>query len=221
MIYKYPNTVLMIFCKAPIPGEVKTRLIGQLTAAQAAELHIELSTRVLALASDSCLCPVELWCSPMVDHPFFSEAVTNYGVKLQQQQGADLGERMHRAFCCALAQFRHAVLIGCDCPSLTYADLEAAIMALQNDNDVVLAPAEDGGYVLIGLNQPHSELFENVSWGSAEVFEQTLKLINKNVLIYCQIAEQWDVDTPTDLARYRLHHLSQGKGTKISDDRVN
>ncbi|MGZ4982015.1 MAG: TIGR04282 family arsenosugar biosynthesis glycosyltransferase, partial [Methylobacter sp.] len=73
MTYQYPNDVLMIFCKAPVPGQVKTRLMPGLTAAQAAELHIELSTKTLQRATLSNLCPVQLWCTPSIDHIFFSE----------------------------------------------------------------------------------------------------------------------------------------------------
>ncbi len=154
MTYKYPDAVLMIFCKAPIPGQVKTRLIPELTAEQAAELHIELSTKTLQRAIQSNLCPVQLWCTPTTGHDFFTASKAAYPIVLKQQQGADLGERMHRAFCSALAEYSHALLMGCDCPSLTGQDLEQALTALNQENDVVLAPAEDGGYVLIGLNQP-------------------------------------------------------------------
>jgi len=203
MTYQYPNAVLMIFCKAPVPGQVKTRLIPELTAEQAAELHIELSTKTLQRATESNLCPVQLWCSPTIDHAFFTESAAAYPIALRQQQGADLGERMHHAFCSALADYSHALLMGCDCPSLTGQDLEQALTALKQGNDAVLAPAEDGGYVLIGLNRPHSELFDNMPWGTAKVLAQTRNRIARYQLRFHELSEQWDVDTPADLARYR------------------
>ena len=208
MTYKYPNAVLMIFCKAPIPGQVKTRLIPKLTAEQAAELHIELSIKTLQRATLSNLCPVQLWCSPTTDHAFFTASAATYPLTLQQQQGVDLGERMHHAFCSALADYSHALLMGCDCPSLTEQDLEQALTALNQESEVVLAPAEDGGYVLVGLNRPHPELFDNMPWGTARVLDRTRNRIEHYKLRRHELIEQWDLDTPEDLERYRALALS-------------
>jgi rSAM/selenodomain-associated transferase 1 len=203
MTYKYQDAVIMIFCKAPVPGHVKTRLMTELSAAEAAEIHIELSTRTLQLAAESRLCPVQLWCAPTTEHHFFTTTALNYSVSLHQQLGTDLGQKMHRAFCSALNLYASALIMGCDCPSLTEQDLEQALAALVKPQSCVLAPAEDGGYVLIGLNQPHSELLDNISWGTEQVFEQTRTRINKSTLNYFELKQQWDVDTPEDLARYR------------------
>ncbi|WP_432741772.1 TIGR04282 family arsenosugar biosynthesis glycosyltransferase [Methylobacter sp. G7] len=203
MTYQYPNAVLMIFCKAPIPGQVKTRLIPELTAEQAAELHIELSTKTLQRAIQNNLCPVQLWCAPTTDHDFFTASKAAYPLVLKQQQGADLGERMHHAFCSALATYSRALLMGCDCPSLSGQDLEQALTALNQENEIVIAPAEDGGYVLIGLNRPHPELFDNMPWGTARVLDQTRNRIAYYKLRHHELSEQWDLDTPEDLARYR------------------
>jgi rSAM/selenodomain-associated transferase 1 len=204
MTYKYPNAVLMIFCKAPVPGQVKTRLIPDLTAEQAAELHIALSTATLQRAMLSKLCPVQLWCTPSTDHVFFSKAKAAYPLILKQQQGADLGERMHLAFCSALASYSRALLMGCDCPSMTEQDLEHALIALNEDNEVVLAPAKDGGYVMIGLTRPQPELFDNMPWGTDRVLAQTRSRIERYKLRHRELNEQWDLDTPQDLERYRL-----------------
>lgn len=193
----------MIFCKAPVPGQVKTRLMPELTAEQAAEIHIELSVRTLELATQNNLCPVQLWCTPTTDQPFFMASAATYPLVLQQQQGIDLGERMHRAYCLVLSTYSHALLIGCDCPSLTERDLEEALTALNREKCCVLAPAEDGGYVLMGLNQPHPELFDNIPWGTARVLNETRARIKQFNLRYHELKEQWDLDMPKDLARYR------------------
>jgi len=140
MTYKYPDAVLMIFCKAPIAGQVKTRLTTKLTAEQAMQVHIELTQRTLQLATQNNLCPVQLWCAPSTDHAFFTAATQTWHVILQQQQGVDLGERMNNAFCLALESYSCALIIGCDCPSLTIQDLEAALTALNQGNCCVLAP---------------------------------------------------------------------------------
>lgn len=115
---------------------------------------------------------------------------------------------MHHAFCSALADYSHALLMGCDCPSLTEQDLEQALTALNQENEVVIAPAEDGGYVLIGLNRPHPELFDDMPWGTARVLNQTRNRIEHYKLRYHELSEQWDLDTPEDLERYRALALS-------------
>lgn len=201
--YLYPDAVLMIFCKAPAPGQVKTRLLAALSAADAAALHIELSLRTIQLATQTPLCPVQIWCAPTTSHPFFAASARAYPVSLHQQQGANLGERMQHAFCSALKRYSRALLIGCDCPSLIEHDLEQALMALDQPKSCVLAPAEDGGYVLIGLNQPHSGLFSGVDWGTRQVFAQTRGRIEQLNLHYIELKQQWDLDEPADLARYR------------------
>lgn len=192
----------MIFCKAPIAGQVKTRLSSALTPKQCADVHIELSNRTLNLATQNNLCPVQLWCSPSIDDPFFSAAAATYKLPLLQQQGANLGARMHHAFCSALQTYRQALIIGCDCPSLTEPDVKAALTALSQNKGIVLAPAEDGGYVLIGLNQPQPELFHDMPWGEPNLLTQTRARILRHNLKYSEIKEQWDVDTPADLLRY-------------------
>jgi rSAM/selenodomain-associated transferase 1 len=203
MLYQYPDAVLMIFCKAPVAGQVKTRLTSEITAGQAMQVHIELSVKMLQLATQSNLCPVQLWCAPSTEHPFFMASAQTYHVTLKQQQGLDLGERMNHAFCSALATCSRALLVGCDCPSLTEQDLEEALTALSQRKCCVLAPAEDGGYVLIGLNQAHPELFDDMRWGTEQVLEQTRVRVRQYNLHYYELKEQWDVDTPKDLTRYR------------------
>ncbi len=209
MTYQYPDAVLMIFCKAPVAGQVKTRLTPALSAQQAVDVHIELSTRTLRLATQSQLCPVELWCAPSTQHAFFTAVSASYPLVLRQQQGADLGARMLGAFCAAFELYDHALLMGCDCPSLSQGDLEDALKALSQNSDSVLAPAEDGGYVMIGLNQAQPELFVDMPWGTPQVLAQTRARISTLNLRHHELRQQWDVDTPEDLARYcSLKHAS-------------
>jgi rSAM/selenodomain-associated transferase 1 len=203
MTYKYPDAVLMIFCKAPVTGQVKTRLTTELTAEQAMQVHIELTQRILQLATITNLCPVQLWCTPSTNHPFFTASAQTYHVILQQQKGDNLGERMNNAFCLALDSYSRALIIGCDSPSLTEQDLEEALTVLNQEDCCVLVPAEDGGYVLIGLNQPHTELFDNMPWGTEVVLELTRARIKQFNLHYHSLKQQWDIDTPADLMRYR------------------
>lgn len=193
----------MIFCKAPDPGHVKTRMLPQLSMVEAARLHEELSERTFNMAAQRPLCPVQLWCAPSTDHPYFTEKGGQYDFQLREQQGGDLGERMNHAFSQALTHYFHALIIGCDSPSLTDHDVETALTSLNGETDIVLAPAEDGGYVLIGLNRPHHELFANMPWGSAGVLDETRARIARLGLRCQELDEQWDIDVPDDLRRFR------------------
>jgi rSAM/selenodomain-associated transferase 1 len=207
MAYQFPNSVLLIFCKAPIPGQVKTRLTPPLSQEQAAQVHIELSENIFRLARDSALCPIQLWCSPTTEHPYYKKVVTNFNFSLQTQKGSDLGARMHHAFTTTLKEFNNVILIGCDCPSLTQGHLQEALSAL-NSNQIVLAPAEDGGYVLIGLDHPQEQLLTEMPWGTSSVLPITRTRIAKSKLRFFELSEQWDVDTIDDLLRYRDHRLN-------------
>jgi len=196
------DAVLLIFCKAPIPGQVKTRLIPELSPQQAAEVHKVLTLRTLNLA-DNDLCAVQLWCSPGVDHAFFSAVENIYPLTLHTQQGNNLGEKMLYAFTRALEKYQNAVLIGCDCPSLTRHDLKLAFEALSSrQNDVVIAPAEDGGYVLVGMDKPRPELFREIPWGGLDVMPVTRQRMITAKLSSHELREQWDVDTAADLQRF-------------------
>ena len=204
MHFQFPDATLMIFCKAPIPGQVKTRLTPALTPQQAAHVHIELTHRTIKTAISSQLCPIQLWCSPSIEHDFFKTAAKNHPISLHQQSAGDLGEKMHHAFSTAFKNYKYAIIIGCDCPSLTTDDLQQSLHALYSKNDIVLAPAEDGGYVLIGLNKPHAELFKNMPWGTTKVLNKTRNRIVAAKLNCYELNQHWDVDTIEDLNRLRL-----------------
>lgn len=198
----FPGCVLMVFCKAPIAGQVKTRLQPGLTAEQAVATHIQLTHLTLSRAFAQPLCDVQLYCAPDSQHVFFQTCAQNYPLTLAKQEGGDLGLRMLNAFKLAFTSYRHAIIMGCDCPSLTVGDIRQAFAALLNGNDVVIAPAADGGYVLIGLNEPHRVLFENMSWGTSAVATQTRQRAARNGLTVFELSQQWDVDYVEDWRRF-------------------
>ena len=202
MKYKHPDTTILVFCKAPMAGQVKTRLMPQLNAEQAAEIHMTLTHRILKLLSDAELCPIQLWCSPDSNHPFFRGCTDKYPLTLHKQLGSDLGERMFHAISDALQTSSNVLLIGCDCPTLTIHDFDSAIHALNGNYDAVIAPAEDGGYVMIGLNQSHSDLFLNMTWGNEHVLNSTLKRAEELSLNVYKTGLQWDVDSFDDLQHF-------------------
>lgn len=202
MTYFFPGSVLLIFCKAPIAGQVKTRLHPALTFEQAADAHRRLVRMTLERAFRQLLCPVVLCCSPNADHAFFRRCAADYPLELTDQRGNDLGERMRNAFAGALTRYRQAILIGCDCPSLTADDLHHALKALGSGSDVVISPATDGGYVLIGVKADQPVLFSGMPWGTDRVMAETRRRASETGLSLRELEPQWDVDTIEDWRRY-------------------
>jgi rSAM/selenodomain-associated transferase 1 len=197
----FPKARLLVFAKAPVPGQVKTRLIPALGEAEAARFHERLVRQTIDLATRTRFAPVSLWCSPTLAHPFFQDCLCRYGVTLLRQEGNDLGQRMAHAFEETLKESTAAVLIGTDCPSLSADDLKMAFEALQHGFDAVLGPAEDGGYVLIGLRRPVPELFVDMPWGSERVLAETRARLRALDLRFHELPQRWDVDRPGDLIR--------------------
>lgn len=192
------NQKLLVFAKAPVAGQVKTRLIPALGEKGAAAIQCQLLHQTLqtAMASDI---PSELWCSPNKDHSALDEYRQPYDVVWKNQRGSDLGERMSHAFSETLCSVEAAVLIGTDCPELQEDYLHNALEKLGQDNDVVLGPARDGGYVLIGLKQALPSLFENIPWGTGNVLSATRERIHQLKLKWSELPPMHDLDRPSDL----------------------
>jgi hypothetical protein len=199
---KYPQAKIIQFAKAPVVGQVKTRLIPVLGAQGALELHQQLIKQVLSTLSQSQLCPVSLWVSGTTAHPFFDDfSATEPADFILLQTGKDLGERMANAFEATLAEYEYALIVGSDCPAITEQYLEQALWALDQGADVVLGPAEDGGYVLIGMRCFYPELFDGIEWGSGRVLTQTRDRLKQMNCKWIELAQLWDVDRPEDLDR--------------------
>ena len=190
---------VMVFAKAP--GEAKTRLIPALGAAGAGALHRRLVMHCLRAARDSRLGPVELWCAPDTSDPFFRECERRLGISLWAQGEGDLGARMQRAFESALVHAARAILIGSDIPALSAQYLRDAERALAGGDDVVIGPAEDGGYVLVGLSRCDPELFRGIPWGGAKVLPETRRRIAALGWRLSELPALWGVDRPEDLER--------------------
>ena len=191
----------MVFARAPIPGQAKTRLIPALGPDGAAELHRRLLLRTLETVRAATAGPLELWCTPTCEHPVFALCQERFGLTLRLQEGDGLGQRMQNAFTTALEQHSFAVLVGSDCASLDAAILEQAFRALTEGQDAVIAPAEDGGYVLLGLRRLHERLFTGVPWGDPVVAALTRSRMRALGWRYLELPHQWDVDIPSDLVR--------------------
>jgi len=200
-----------VFARAPVAGAVKTRLVPELGAEGAAHLHARLVRHALQTAVSSGVGPVELWCAPDERDPFFRDCAEEYGITLRRQCGGDLGARMLHAFRAALSENAALVLIGSDCPALSPEALREAASALA-ENEAVLAPAEDGGYVLVGLARPIPAMFEAVPWGGASVMSETRARLEGAGVRWKQLATFWDIDRPGDYARLRREGLLEAWG---------
>lgn len=188
---------IAVFARAPVPGQAKTRLIPALGADGAAALQRQLIERTLATACSVPGARVTLWVAGGSDHPFIAATAARFGIAVAAQSGADLGERMHRAFVATAAPL---VLIGTDCPQLAAGDLTAAALALSG-HDVVIQPASDGGYVLIALRDPRPRLFTSIDWGGPLVLQQTRERVAELGLRCLLRPTLDDLDTPADLQR--------------------
>lgn len=206
------DSALLVFAKAPIPGQAKTRLIPALGGIGAAELHARLVRHTLKSAVAANIGPVALWCAPDTTHSFFVKCVHEFGVHLQVQQGADLGQRMAHALAFGLHSARHVLLIGTDCPTLTPDALCEATRRLQEECAVVFIPTEDGGYALVGVRDMVPAIFDGIAWGSKTVMAQTRLSLLAQSTRWQELAIQADIDIPQDLQRLQHTHpnLLQG-----------
>ena len=194
---------IAIMAKAPIPGTAKTRLIPSIGAHAAAVLQERLTERAITTALAASIGPVTLWCAPDIRHASFFDLVMRLRVTLKPQPEGDLGARMLAAMA---ASGGPTLVIGTDCPALTAVHLRGAARALHDGAEVVLIPAEDGGYVLIGARAAHPQLFSGISWGTATVLAETRTRIIALRLALAELPPLWDVDTESDLARLEREH---------------
>lgn len=196
------GAALAVLAKAPLPGLAKTRLIPALGPAGAARAQRLFTRRTLHMARQAALSPLTLWCAPDPAQRFFRALQRTYGVACEAQPDGDLGARMQHA--CEHHFARHPdlpmLLLGTDCAVLAPGHLQQAALALLS-HDVVLIPAEDGGYVLIGLHRLLMQVFENISWSTPQVMAQTRERLSGAGLSWHEMDTLWDVDEPADWQR--------------------
>lgn len=205
-----------IMAKAPIPGQVKTRLCPPLSYEEAAELYrcflLDKIEQVKALKGAA---PVISY-TPAEAKAFFEElASSNFTLVLQK--GNDLGARLLSTFEQLFGRgYQQVMAIDSDTPTLPNTYLEQALDLIATPQiDVVLGPSEDGGYYLIGLHHPHRELFEDIPWSTAHVIPETLRRAEEKGLMVACLAPWYDVDTPEDLKRLKtsLEEIEAGQAS--------
>ena len=191
---------LCVFVKAPVPGRVKTRLARDLGAGQALEAYRVLVERELDAFSQVEF-PIELWVSGDPGNAQVRDWSMRYALTVRSQPSGDLGRKMHEAISSCCAAGRAGIVIGSDLPAVDASYVELAASLLQ-ERDLVLGPAEDGGYALIGLNTPVATLFSDIDWGTDRVYRQTRSKAERLGLSVGELPMTWDVDTITDWKRF-------------------
>lgn len=190
---------IVLFAKAPLPGQAKTRLapaLGQAGAAKLAAAMLDLALRQ-ALAAD--IGPVELCMSPAPGHAAWADVVLASSVHTSDQGEGDLGARLARAARRCIANGEAVLLIGADCPELDSARLRQAASRLA-EHDAVLYRAHDGGYPLLGLTRFDARLFEAMPWSTSAVADLTLARLDRLGWKVWLGETLQDIDEPADLA---------------------
>lgn len=196
---------LAIFAKAPIAGQVKTRLVPALGLDGTVELYRCFLLDTVELALQVSDCETFLFYTPSDGAPLL-RAIIGERVVLVPQSSGDLGERMRDGFQDLFVRgFEAVIIIGTDLPTLPLTRLTTALVALER-MPIVLGPSLDGGYYLIGLRTRQPELFQGIAWSTPHVISQTLDRINALGLQMESLEPWYDVDTVEDF-NFLVSHL--------------
>lgn len=190
----------MIFTKPARPGLVKTRLMSELTPEEAAKLHMAFLQDLLDRSAEADFERRLAW-AVGPQEPLPASRIAAF-----RQEGADLGQRLFNGLNWALRRFDLVAAVGSDHPELPLAFVEEAFERLASSCDVVLGPASDGGYYLIGVRRSslHRDLFSEIDWSTSRVRQQTLQRCRDLELRVEELASLEDVDTPDDLRRLAM-----------------
>ena len=204
-----PDCLFIQFAREPVAGAVKSRMIPYLSPREACALHTELVLWTAATLVGAQLGRVELAVAGAAGHTLFQDCLDLGVAGLTLQRGADLGERMYNAMVAGLDRFERVVLVGSDCPSIDRDYLCQALGALKQD-DIVLGPAADGGYTLVGARRVPREMFEGISWGTAAVFTETTLRLRRLGVAWCELPVLNDIDRPEDLPAWTALRAARG-----------
>lgn len=187
--------IILIFIKNPVGGKVKTRLAATVGNAVSLSVYQSLLRHTQTITKDLHAGKIAYYSDKVEDADIWDDK--KYKKKLQS--GSDLGERMKNAFEDTFDEGENSViLIGSDCLELTPTIIDEAFSKLQGV-DLVIGPAADGGYYLIGMKEMHASLFQNISWGSGDVLRRTLEAAVNKSLTFQLLDELSDVDNEDDL----------------------
>ncbi|HFE48423.1 MAG TPA: glycosyltransferase [Chromatiaceae bacterium] len=196
---RFPQARLLVFARKPALGKVKTRIAVGIGEVAALALYRKLLRDTLRRLCTARLAPLECWCLPDCGHPDFDVWRTSAGMACKRQRGGDLGERMLFAAESALREASFVVLLGTDCPRLDADYLNDALERLSAGAEMVIGPALDGGYVLLGMRRADRRLFSDMPWGSDQVYAITMRRALALGYIVEELEALADIDEPGDL----------------------
>ena len=215
MDQKPEKLLLVVVAKAPIPGEVKTRLIPHFTPEEAADLYrCFLQDRIKEISKLKGI-DLAVAFTPADAGDTFAR-ITSNGFKLFAQKGDDLGQRLNHVFLEKLVRGYDAVsIVDSDTPDLPRSIVEQSFQTLMSDGvDAVFGPCDDGGYYLVGMRRPHPELFQDIPWSTPAVLTITLARAAR-LGIRTKLLPGWnDLDTFEDLIDFYDKHKNQSSDTK-------
>lgn len=196
-----PHRALIVLAKAPAAGVTKTRLSPHLTPEEAAAFAAASLVDTLAVARSIGNCTLRLAHPPGAEQSLAALLGDDLPPTFAVPPG-DVGVAMRAAIACALGHHAtQVVLIGSDLPSLPPAHIAHAFAHLDDGADIVLGPAEDGGYYLIAVTAPHPALFAGIAWSTNAVYAQTVAKIEASGLSLATIPPWYDIDDMADLRR--------------------
>ncbi len=198
------SSEIIIFLRQPVLGQVKTRLALEVGEQRALKIYRTLIDITLQACREVEVAK-SLYFFPRIDQQILATVGEDFTAYLQD--GPDLGAKMSNAFAEALDRHGTAVIVGTDCPYITPELLDQALRSLE-EFDVVLGPASDGGYYLLGMKRHHPSIFVDVDWSTEMVLQQTLVRVKRLNLSYHLLPELSDVDYHQDWQRYCAQHKS-------------
>ena len=191
---------LMIFARHPEAGKVKTRLAATIGNDAALSIYTQLVKHTVSITKDLPVDKFVFYADEVVPEDLWPAA--HYFKDIQK--GNDLGDRMKHGFDSIFRKgYNMAVVIGTDCPGLSAPALMDAFDSL-NTHDVVIGPAVDGGYYILGMKQPWPPLFKDIRWSTSSVFDETLKRCSALPLKYTLLPVLQDIDEEKDLKQSKL-----------------
>lgn len=199
-----PSTAIAVFLRPPLPGEVKTRLGKTIGAERACALYHAFVSDVLSTVQRIRDCRVGLFIAGKCSAPSLNPLLTAFPYTRVPQADAGLGDRMESALRWCFERAQRGIVVGTDSPSLPEAYLHAAVQALQA-HDVVLGPAADGGYYLLGAARPSvPPLGKGIRYSTEHTLSDTLAAVRRAAMSSALLPPWFDVDTERDL---RLLHM--------------
>lgn len=201
--YRFPEARILVFAKAPLIGRVKTRLISAVGAMRAMRLYRLMLASVLQRLADARIAPIEIHAAPDARHPWLRRLAGRVGASLAPQVEGDLGRRMAWAARHAHRDADMVLLIGADGVWLCPQELSSAFSRLQAGATAILGPADDGGYVLLGLRRGFdARVFQGLPWGGPRVAAITRARLRLAGVAWGELSSRPDLDTPRDLRRW-------------------